>query len=111
MTTFDKRKDAFESKFAEDEEMKFKAAARRNRLLGQWAAALLGKSGADSARRATQGLVYFCLFQIAFVVATSSAFSAIESARYRYAAEPMIWLVIAFSVVAIFRRGTSLPSP
>ena len=48
MTTFDKRKDAFESKFAHDEEMKFKAAARRNRLLGQWAAALLGKSGADA---------------------------------------------------------------
>ena len=48
MTTFDKRKDAFESKFAHDEEMKFKAAARRNRLLGQWAAALLGKTGEDA---------------------------------------------------------------
>src|ERR1700687_5318169 len=47
MTTFDKREDAFERKFAHDEELKFKAAARRNRLLGQWAAGLLGKSGAD----------------------------------------------------------------
>ena len=47
MTTFDKRKDAFESKFAHDEELKFKAESRRNKLLGQWAAALLGKSGAD----------------------------------------------------------------
>jgi hypothetical protein len=47
MTTFDKRKDAFESKFAHDEELKFKATSRRNRLLGQWAAGLLGKSGAD----------------------------------------------------------------
>ena len=47
MTTFDKRKDAFESKFAHDEELKFKAESRRNKLLGQWAAGLLGKSGAD----------------------------------------------------------------
>jgi len=47
MTTFDKREDAFEKKFAHDEELKFKAEARRSRLLGQWAAGLLGKSGAD----------------------------------------------------------------
>jgi len=47
MTTFDKREDAFEKKFAHDEELKFKAEARRNRLLGQWAAGLLGKAGAD----------------------------------------------------------------
>ncbi len=45
MTTFDKRKDAFESKFAHDEELRFKAEARRNRLLGEWAAGLLGKTG------------------------------------------------------------------
>jgi hypothetical protein len=45
MTTFDKRKDAFESKFAHDAELKFKAEARRNKLLGLWAAGLLGKSG------------------------------------------------------------------
>ena len=45
MTTFDKRKDAFESKFAHDEELKFKATARRNKLLGLWAAEKLGKSG------------------------------------------------------------------
>jgi hypothetical protein len=48
MTTFDDRKNAFENKFAHDEEMQFKAAARRNKLLGLWAAALLGKTGADA---------------------------------------------------------------
>ena len=45
MTTFDKRKDAFESKFAHDAALKFKAEARRNKLLGLWAAGLLGKTG------------------------------------------------------------------
>lgn len=44
MTTFDDREHAFESKFAHDAEMQFKAEARRNRLLGLWAAELLGKS-------------------------------------------------------------------
>ena len=48
MTTFDKRKEAYESKFARDEELKFKATARRNRLLGLWAAEKLGKSGDDA---------------------------------------------------------------
>jgi hypothetical protein len=48
MTTFDKRKDAFESKFAHDAELQFKAGARRNKLLGLWAAGLLGKSGAEA---------------------------------------------------------------
>src|SRR5690606_29807350 len=48
MTTFDKRKDAFESKFAHDAELRFKAEARRNKLLGLWAAGLLGKAGADA---------------------------------------------------------------
>jgi hypothetical protein len=38
MTTFDKREEGFEKKFAHDEELKFKAAARRNKLLGLWAA-------------------------------------------------------------------------
>ena len=46
MTTFDKRKDAFENKFAHDAALKFKAEARRNKLLGLWAAGLLGKTGA-----------------------------------------------------------------
>jgi hypothetical protein len=45
MTTFDKREEAFEKKFVVDEELKFKALARRNRLLGLWAAAKLGLSG------------------------------------------------------------------
>jgi hypothetical protein len=45
MTTFDKREEGFERKFALDEELKFKAEARRNRLLGLWAAEKLGISG------------------------------------------------------------------
>jgi len=45
MTTFDKRAEGFEKKFALDEEQKFKAEARRNRLLGLWAAEKLGISG------------------------------------------------------------------
>lgn len=48
MTTFDQRKDAFENKFALDEELRFKATARRNKLLGLWAADKLGKAGADA---------------------------------------------------------------
>ena len=48
MTTFDQRKDAFENKFALDEELRFKATARRNKLLGLWAAEKLGKSGTDA---------------------------------------------------------------
>lgn len=42
------RKDAFENKFAHDEELKFKAEARRNKMLGMWAAGLLGKSGEEA---------------------------------------------------------------
>ena len=42
MTTFDDRENAFENKFAHDAEMQFKAEARRNKLLGLWAAELLG---------------------------------------------------------------------
>jgi hypothetical protein len=45
MTTFDKREEGFEKKFALDEEQKFKAEARRNKLLGLWAAERLGISG------------------------------------------------------------------
>ena len=47
MTTFDKRKEGFEKQFAHDEELRFKATARRNRLLGLWAAEKLGLSGDD----------------------------------------------------------------
>jgi hypothetical protein len=46
MTTFDKREEGFEKKFAHDEEMRFKAIARRDSMLGLWAAARLGLSGA-----------------------------------------------------------------
>ena len=48
MTTFDKREEGFEKKFAHDEELRFKATARRNKLLGLWAAQKLGMSGADA---------------------------------------------------------------
>ena len=48
MTTFDNRKDAFEKKFAHDEELRFKATARRNKLFGLWAAEQLGKSGPEA---------------------------------------------------------------
>jgi len=48
MTSFDDRESAFENKFAHDEEMKFRAEARRNKLLGLWAAELLGKTGDDA---------------------------------------------------------------
>ena len=48
MSTFDDREKAFEDKFAHDAEMQFKAEARRNKLLGLWAAELLGKSGEDA---------------------------------------------------------------
>lgn len=48
MTTFDERERSYETKFAHDAELRFKAEARRNRLLGEWAAELLGKSGEDA---------------------------------------------------------------
>src|SRR3974377_2369286 len=48
MTTFDKREEGFEKQFAHDEELKFKAVARRNRMLGLWAAQKLGLSGAQA---------------------------------------------------------------
>lgn len=48
MSTFDDRENAFENMYAHDEEMKFKAEARRNKLVGLWAAELLGKSGDDA---------------------------------------------------------------
>ena len=48
MTSFDKREDAFEQQFAHDEELRFKAVARRNKLLGLWAAEKLGLRGAEA---------------------------------------------------------------
>lgn len=49
MSTFDKRQEGFENKFAHDEELRFKAEARRNKVLGAWAAEKLGKSGDEAA--------------------------------------------------------------
>ena len=48
MTTFDKREEGFEKQFAHDEDLRFKAIARRNKMVGLWAAGLLGKSGAEA---------------------------------------------------------------
>ena len=48
MTTFDKREEGFEKKFAHDEELRFRATARRNKMLGLWAAGKLGMSGVDA---------------------------------------------------------------
>ncbi len=48
MTTFDDREKAFEAKFARDEEMAFRITARRNRLLGEWAAALMGLTAEET---------------------------------------------------------------
>ena len=48
MTTFDDRERAFEKKFQHDQEIRFKVNARKNKLLGLWAAGLLGKAGADA---------------------------------------------------------------
>jgi hypothetical protein len=48
MTTFDKREEGFEKKFVHDEELRFKANARRDKLVGLWAAERLGLTGAAS---------------------------------------------------------------
>jgi hypothetical protein len=48
MTTFDKREEGFEKQFAHDEELRFKATARRNKSLGLWAAEKLGLSGSEA---------------------------------------------------------------
>ncbi|MCU0908237.1 MAG: DUF1476 domain-containing protein [Rhodobacteraceae bacterium] len=54
MPTFDDRENAFENKFAHDAELQFKAEARRNKLLGLWAAGLMGKSADDAAAYAKE---------------------------------------------------------
>lgn len=54
MSTFNDREKAFEEKFAHDAEMQFKTEARRNKLLGLWAAELLGKSGDEAAAYAAE---------------------------------------------------------
>ncbi|MBT8459263.1 MAG: DUF1476 domain-containing protein [Boseongicola sp.] len=54
MSTFDERENAFENKFAHDAEMQFKADARRNKLLGLWAAGVMGKSDDEAAEYAKE---------------------------------------------------------
>jgi hypothetical protein len=48
MSTFDQREDSFEKRYVHDEELKFRAEARRNKLVGLWAAEKLGKTGAEA---------------------------------------------------------------
>lgn len=57
MTTFDDREKAFEKKFEHDQELQFRANARRNKLLGLWAAGLMGKSGAAAEEYAKEVVV------------------------------------------------------
>lgn len=54
MNTFKDREHAFEAKFAHDAEMQFRAEARRNKLLGLWAAELMGKTGDDATAYAAE---------------------------------------------------------
>lgn len=53
MSTFDNREDAFEAKYAHDQNLRFKALARRNKALGLWAAEKLGLTGAEADAYAT----------------------------------------------------------
>lgn len=57
MTSMKDREEGFERKFALDEEQKFRAVARRNKLLGMWAAEKLGKSGADAEAYAKEVII------------------------------------------------------
>jgi hypothetical protein len=57
MTSFDKREEGFEKRFAHDEELRFKATARRNRMMGAWAAEKLGLTGAEAEAYAREVVV------------------------------------------------------
>ena len=57
MSTFDDREKGFENKYAHDEQLMFKAAARRNKLLGLWAAELMGLSGDEAEAYAKEVVV------------------------------------------------------
>ena len=57
MASFDERRDGFEKKFAHDEELRFKATARRNKLLGLWVAEQIGKAGEEAAAYASAVVV------------------------------------------------------
>jgi hypothetical protein len=65
------------------------------------ARALVRTGGTDAVARGS--LLFFCLFQIAFVVAASSLFTFRESARYRYQVESMIWLIGTLCLVSLGR--------
>jgi hypothetical protein len=57
MTTFNEREKAFEKKFEHDQDLQFKATARKNKMLGLWAAGLMGKTGADAEAYAKEVVV------------------------------------------------------
>lgn len=63
MTQFDERERAFENKFAHDQEMMFRAMARRNKMAGHWAAELLGKKG-EEAEEYAMNLVRADIYEI-----------------------------------------------
>jgi hypothetical protein len=65
----------------------------------------------DGEARALGALLSFCLFQIAFVVTASSAFTFRESARYRYQIEAMLWLLAAVCVIGLWRSWRLRVSP
>ena len=56
MSGFDKREEGFESKFAHDADLRFKAEARRNKLVGAWAAELMGLSGDEAEAYGAKGI-------------------------------------------------------
>ena len=62
MSSFDKRGDSFENKFARDEALQFKAMARRNKLLGLWAAEKLGKNAAEAEAAKTTAAITTSIF-------------------------------------------------
>jgi hypothetical protein len=78
-----------------------------------------GLRSSSEAERHRAVLLGFCLLQIAFVVSASSAFSSVESARYRYAVEPFIWAVVAVGLrdlghwlrerAALWKQGSEAP--
>ncbi|MCW6507258.1 DUF1476 domain-containing protein [Lichenifustis flavocetrariae] len=58
MTTFDEREHAFENLYVHDQDVRFRVLARRNKALADWAAALVGKTGADAAAYRDDVLAY-----------------------------------------------------
>jgi hypothetical protein len=82
-------------------------------LFVAWAAwrSLTRLCASDQGTRIPAVLLGFCVFQIAFVVATSSMFTAGETPRYRYTVEPCIWVIVAAALLAAYERVRGLFRP